>query len=234
MSTIKEPLADARDMAPAHRMFRREFGLMPGLVRAVAVGDRDRTTLVAGHIALLISVLDHHHQGEDQYVWPLLRERCSEECARLVDVMEKQHQTIHKSLAQVEQAVAAWQDSPSAETRDAVGDAVGRLLPGMEEHLALEEQRVVPLIEEYLTDAEYSRVAQEQGAEIPPEKLPAVFGMFMYETTPEVVDMVVSHMPSEVQPIIRDLGAQAYADYAKELYGTATPARVDGWPLANA
>jgi hypothetical protein len=128
----------------------------------------------------------------------------------------------------VEQALAAWEDGASAGTRDAVVDAVDQLVPVMEEHLALEEERVVPLIDEYLTDAEYSRVSQEQSAEAPPEKLPAFFGMFIYETAPEVVDMVVSHMPPEVQPVIKDLGTQAYAAYAKELYGTATPARVDG------
>ena len=52
--------------------------------------------------------------------------------------------------------------------------------------------------------------------------------MFMYETAPEVIDMVVAEMPAEVQPVIRDLAANAYAAYAKELYGTATPARVTG------
>ena len=31
----EESHADARDMFVVHRMFRREFGLMPGLVRAV-------------------------------------------------------------------------------------------------------------------------------------------------------------------------------------------------------
>lgn len=40
MSTANEPLADARDMFAAHTLFRREFGLMPGLVRAVADGDK--------------------------------------------------------------------------------------------------------------------------------------------------------------------------------------------------
>ena len=55
-----------------------------------------------------------------------------------------------------------------------------------------------------------------------------LFGMFMYEAAPEVIDMVVTHMPAEVQPVIESLGAQAYAAYAEALYGTAAPARVDG------
>ena len=40
--------------------------------------------------------------------------------------------------------------------------------------------------------------------------------------------LVVAEMPAEVQPVIKDLGAAAYANYAQQLYGTATPPRVTG------
>jgi hemerythrin-like domain-containing protein len=228
MTTGNEPLADARDMFAAHTMFRREFGLMPGLVRAVAAGGSQRAALVADHIALVSTVLNHHHSGEDAYVWPRLRERCPQDCAALVGVMEEQHHAIHHGLLQAAQAAEAWRDSAAADARAALAGAVGRLLPVMNEHLALEEERVVPLIEKYVTQAEYARVAQEQGAEAPPDKLPAVFGMFMYEAEPAAIDLAVSEMPPEVQPVIRDLAPQAYAAYAEELYGTPAPPRVTG------
>lgn len=223
MATFNEPLADARDMFAAHTMFHREFGLMPGLVRAVAVGDTPRTRLVADHIALVSDVLNHHHSGEDEYVWPRLRERCPDDCAALVDVMENQHHTIHNGLLQVGQTAQAWQDTTSADTRHILAGAIDRLLPALNEHLALEEERVVPLIEKYVTQAEYSRVAQEQAAQVPSDKLPAIFGMFMYEADPAAIDLVVAEMPAALQPIIRDLARKAYATYADELYGTTNP-----------
>ena len=228
MTTVNEPLADARDMFAAHTMFRREFGLMPGLVRAVAAGDKQRSALVADHVAMVSGVLSHHHSGEDAYVWPQLRERCPNDCAALVDVMEDQHHAIHNGLLQVAQAGQAWRDSASAEARHALAGAIERLLPVMNEHLVLEEERVVPLIEKYVTQAEYGRVAQEQGVDVPPDKLPAVFGMFMYEADPAAIDLAVAEMPPEVQPVIKDLGATAYAAYATALYGTATPPRATG------
>ena len=228
MTTPNEPLADARDMFAAHTMFRREFGLMPGLVRPVAVGDTRRSALVADHIVVLSGVLNHHHSGEDKYIWPRLRERCPDDCAPLVDVMEDQHHAIHNGLLQVALAGQAWRDRGAADARDARAGAIDRLLPVMNEHLALEEDRVVPLIEKFVTQAEYGRVAQEQGAEVPPDKLPAVFGMFMYEGDPAAIDLAVADMPAEVQPVIRDLAPKAYAAYAQELYGTATPPRVRG------
>ena len=230
MTTVDEPLADAGDMFAVHTMFRREFGLMPGLVRAVAAGDKQRTMLVADHVALVSKVLDLHHSGEDKHIWPRLRERGNGEIASIVGVMEEQHGGIHHGLLQVTAAVESWRDSASAQARDALADAVGQLLPVMKEHLALEEERVVPLIEKYITAAEYALLPQEANAEVPQDKLPTIFGMIMYEGDPVVIDAIVAEMPAEIQPVIKDAAAQAYAAYAQQLYGTATPARVTGSP----
>ena len=66
MTMANEPLADARDMFAAHTLFRREFGLMPGLVRAVAAGDTQRSTLVADHVTMVSGVLE----GRPCLRWP--------------------------------------------------------------------------------------------------------------------------------------------------------------------
>jgi hypothetical protein len=209
-------------------MFRREFGLMPGLVRAVTPGDTPRATLVADHITLLSGVLSQHHAGADRYIWPRLRERCPQECGPLVDVMEDQHHAIRTRLLQVSKALKPWRDSASARAGGALAGAIDRLIAVITEHLALEEERVVPLIVKHITDAEYAARAQEHAAHIPPDKLPAVFGMIMYHGDRAVSDAILAEMPVEVQPAIKDLAVQAYAAYATDLYGTATPPRATG------
>lgn len=226
MTTTGVPLADARDMFAVHTMFRREFGLTPDLVRGVTVGDQQRVTVVADHIDLLNSVLHMHHSGEDKHVWPRLRQRGSAEITSIVGLMEEQHAAIHKGYLQVNEALASWRGSGSAEARDTLADAVDRLCPLLDEHLALEEQRVVPLIEKYVTAAEYALLGQEGGADTPPDMLPTIFGMMMYEGEPETMDMVAAQLPAEIQLVIKDVAARAYAEYAEELYGTATPPRV--------
>ena len=198
--------------------------------RAVAAGDKQRTMLVADHVALVRNVLDLHHSGEDKHIWPRLRERGTEEIASIVGVMEEQHGAIHHGLLQLTVAVESWRDSASAQTRDALADAVGQFLPVMKEHLALEEARVVPLIEKYITAAEYALLPQEGNAEVPQDKLPTIFGMIMYEGDPAVIDAIVAEMPAEIQPVIKDVAVLAYAAYAQQLYGTAGPARVTGSP----
>lgn len=223
MTMIGEPLADARDMFVVHTMFRRELGLMPGLVRAVTAGDSTRTVLVADHVALVTEGLAAHHKGEDDHIWPRLRERCPEVCASLVDVMEDQHHAIHECFAPVEKTAESWRHTASADTRDALAEAIEQLLVVTREHLALEEERVVPLIEKYMTEGEYALAAQESAAVLPPDKLLIGFGMTIYEGDTEAIDMIVSHLPADLQPVIKDQASNAYAAYAEKLYGTATP-----------
>jgi hypothetical protein len=67
---VNERPADARDMAAAHAMIRREFGLMPALVRAAVAGDTPRVTLIADHITLMSGFLTGHHSGEDKHIRP--------------------------------------------------------------------------------------------------------------------------------------------------------------------
>lgn len=228
MTTINESLADARDMFAVHTMFRREFGLMPGLIRAVTASDTRRSILVADHVALVSGILSAHHSSEDELIWPRLRERCPEECAPLVDVMEAQHDAIHTHLLRATEAAKAWRDSASAGTRNTLANAVDSLIPITREHLSLEEERVVPLIEKYITRAEYIVLAQEGAADVAPDMLPTALGMVLYEAAPAVADMIIAKMPADVLPVIKDLAALAHAAYARELYGTGTPPRVTG------
>lgn len=221
-----EPLADVRDMFAVHTMLRREIGCAPALVRAVEDGDRQRAEVVASHVELMNALLEQHHSGEDKHIWPRLQERVPEQIASIIEVMEKQHDAIHHGYEQVNEALGRWRAEASAATRDALADAIDQLLPILREHLALEEERVVPLIGRYLTAAEYRQVAGEGGQETPPELLPMIFGMLMYEGAPEVIDSIVAEMPSEAQAGIKQLAAQAYAGYAEQVYGTATPPRV--------
>ena len=50
-TTDAEPHFHDGEMLIVHDMFRREFALMPGLVRGVAAGDRDRAQIIGDHIA---------------------------------------------------------------------------------------------------------------------------------------------------------------------------------------
>jgi hemerythrin-like domain-containing protein len=220
------PLADANDMFAVHTMFRREFGLMPDLVRSTADGDTARTAVVADHVAFVAEVLHLHHTGEDEYIWPLLRERGAAGTTALVDVMEDQHDGVYKEDLRLSDLLKSWRETAAADDRDAVAASVERLLSQLSTHLALEEEKVVPMIERYVTMAEYGRMGEEGAARTPPDMLPVSLGMVLYEAEPAAVEMILAAMPAEVRPAFPKTATDAYAAYAERLYGTPTPPRI--------
>src|SRR5689334_6874995 len=94
---------NTHDMVVVHRVFRREFRLMPALVRSVTPGDLGRAKTVANHATELTVALHHHHTGEDELLWPRLRERVdlgNVLDADLIDRMEAAHHEIATLLDQ--------------------------------------------------------------------------------------------------------------------------------------
>ncbi|SNR94987.1 Hemerythrin-like domain-containing protein [Streptosporangium subroseum] len=225
MTTADEQYADIREMYMVHTVFRREFALLPALVRGVTVGDKERSQLIADHIGLLNSSLHHHHHGEDKHLWPRLLERGSTEIAPIVHVMEEQHEGIEKAHNEINAALEAWRGSAASEPRKALADTIDRLIPLLNEHMGMEEERVLPIIAKTITAAEWGQMVQEGGADTPPEHLPLLFGMMMYEGDPDVIEIAVSSMPAEARPVIKDLASQAFASYSELIHGTATPPR---------
>jgi hypothetical protein len=213
-------------MYAVHAVLRRELGLAPDLVRGVAEGDAERSRVVGGHIELTLAFLHTHHSGEDAHIWPRLLERAPQELAPIVHTMESQHHGIEVAQAEIVTHLEAWQSSTAAEPREQLAAALERLNLLVKEHLGIEEGKVVPIIAAHITAAEWNAMVQEGGAGTPPEMLPVMFGMLMYEGDPEVVQLAVDNMPPEIGAVIKDIASQAYADYAKNVYGTATPPRI--------
>src|SRR5665213_2070435 len=79
-----------QQMVVIHRVFRREFGLLPVLIRDVAPDDVERASFVADHATGLLRFVHIHHSGEDEFLWPVLLERVEVE-ADLIRRMEDQH-----------------------------------------------------------------------------------------------------------------------------------------------
>jgi hemerythrin-like domain-containing protein len=73
--------------------------------------------------------------------------------------MEEQHLSLDRHLRELESSAQRWADTDtdtgSAADRDSVVDAAELLLPPLHEHLDLEEEKVLPLIDAYLSQKEW-------------------------------------------------------------------------------
>jgi iron-sulfur cluster repair protein YtfE (RIC family) len=223
--------ADTSEMYMAHAMFRREFGLLPALIRGAGDGDRERARVIADHFALIQVVLYHHHHGEDTHTWPLLRARGGAGAGAVADVMESQHGGIDAVLEEVTSGLAGWRETANPAQRAAVADAADRLRLLLEEHLATEEERALPLIERYVTEAEWDQGVQEEiadvAAKLAPDQMMLLTGMTLYEASPEATRKVIANVPPEFRPAIEGgLIAETFARYSEVVHGTPAPARI--------
>jgi hemerythrin-like domain-containing protein len=219
------PYADTRDMYMVHSVFRREFPLLPALVRAVAPKDAERVALVADHIDFLSTVLHAHHVSEDVNLWPKLLDRAADEVADSVALMENHHAGIEKATVNITAALTRWRETMTAEDRTALAESIEDLVPLLKEHMRMEELRILPVAEKCVTVAEWFAMAGDTGAGIPPEKIPLMFGMSQYEGDPEVVENTLSSLPAAARAMMEDQGPKDFAAHSMAIHGTATPPR---------
>lgn len=214
---------DTRDMLVVHDAVRREWGLAPGLVRAVEAGDTRRAEVVAAHLDLQAAMLHHHHEGEDRVLWPVLLPRVPEALAPALLALEADHAGIAETQARVTAALTRWRAGAGTEDREALARALDELLVQITEHLAAEETNALPLCASLLSPAEWHRLGQEGMAGLPKRQLPLALGSLMHGADPQVITMMLSHLPLPARILLPRLARRAYARYALTVYGTATP-----------
>jgi hemerythrin-like domain-containing protein len=216
MSPNGSMYADTRNMYTAHVMFRREFGLLPDLVQSVAHEDEERAKVIADHIKLLSTLLHHHHQAEDEVLWPLLLARVPKETAPVIRLVEGHHRRIDTLLSGIETRLAAWANGAASDDGDALALALRELAVVLFEHMALEEQLVLPLVERSVFTCEWQAMEGRAVGALDPPDAELLFGMMLYEGDEDIV-------PEALRAEFLPTAPRVYADYAERLYGTRTP-----------
>ena len=226
MSTQSEretPLVDVRDMIVVHTAMLRELRLAPLAVSRVAAGDTRQAAVVDGHVGFVCDLLHHHHEGEDELLWPKLRERVPTVSLAVLDAVEAQHAGIDASLDRLAAARSAWLASPEGVARDVLAAELSLLHALLVEHLDFEEQAVLPLAAGLLTEAEWSAVGEAAVAAMPKPALALAFGMFTYEGDPEVLAAMLHSAPAVPRWLLPKIAPRLYARRARRVYGTRTP-----------
>ena len=100
-------------MVLIHRVIRREFGQLPRLFRSAA-NDRARSKIIGAHAAEMVDFLHTHHSGEDELLFPLLRQRASLD-PELMDRMDAQHAQVNNAVAAISAQLPAWTANADAD-----------------------------------------------------------------------------------------------------------------------
>lgn len=220
---------DAFEMALVHRVFRNELRSAPRLIGSVQPGQRGRLKVVADHVANVLAALHHHHMAEDELLWPKLHTRIPHR-AEEIQRMQEEHELIAKLVGSVELRLADWiaasrftaqiaTQSRAAQTL--ISDV--KVLAGLvNEHLDGEEERVVPLINENVTDAEWRATTERGGAFVSGRNIRfgiAFVGMALEGCTVDERRRFLAGMPSPQRLLVRWFGRRAATSYRARLDG---------------
>ena len=211
-----EQLTDVRDMVVVHKVFRREFALIPHLVRAVAPGDTRRAAVVAGHARLILAGLDMHHTGEDALLWPKLLERDAPD-SELIHRMEAQHHRVEELIAALNVALSRWEDEARPAVSEEVASTFDELRVALLEHLDDEEEHVLPIAARCVTQAEWNELGEHGMAKVEKSQLPVLFGAMLEEATPEEKKLMLTLVPPPVRLLVRTVFAWQYRRYVKKI-----------------
>jgi hemerythrin-like domain-containing protein len=212
------PYAETHDMYTVHTMFRREFALLPNLVRGVAAKDTERAGVIGNHIRLVNVILFHHHESEDAALWPALLQRAPREIDPVVRLLKSQHEALDHLIHEVNVSLEGWVDEAGGDDREELATLLQRLAAHVYEHMGLEEKLVLPLVERHVFASEWEAMVQAGAAGIPPEVGPVLIGMLMYEGGLDVV-------PPQMREALAELAPKAYASHSELVHGTPAPPR---------
>jgi iron-sulfur cluster repair protein YtfE (RIC family) len=211
-NTATETPTDVHDMVVAHRVFRREFRLIPELVRGVRSGDTGRAKVLADHARLVLTGLHGHHTSEDLLLWPKLLERAAPDAA-LVHRMESQHERVHEAIERIEPALARWEVEARPAVTGEVAAAFDSLRVVLLEHLDEEEREILPLAARHITQAEWNELGEHGVGKARKKDLPILFGAVAEEATPEEMVQILSTVPAPVRFLLRTVTARRYRRY---------------------
>ncbi|MCW2665989.1 MAG: hemerythrin cation binding domain protein [Frankiales bacterium] len=209
MATGTATRPDTTDMVIVHRVFRREFRLLPQLVRAVVPGDRERARTVTAHGIEMIETLHHHHSGEDALIWPRLRERADLH-AGLIERMQEQHHAVAALIDRASALLPTWSAAAGIGVRDEVAEVLEQLSVELDAHLDEEEREVLPLIEQHLTLAEWAQVGERGMASIPKSRLLVFLGHLLEETSAAERARFLVHVPLPGRVAFRLVGQRKH------------------------
>lgn len=199
-------------MVGTHRIFRREFPLMPDIVRSVADGDADRAGVVANHVRLVLDLVHIHHDAEEQFIWDILPSRAPEG-AEIVGTMLSQHGNIAELTAVIHDSLEAWENAPTADTSQAVAKAIEAFTKALVDHATLEEGEPLPLIAAHLSPEEWGAFGAYASTAMPEETRGIVMGMMLEGMSPEEREEFLGRLPPPAAEAMRTTGAEMYAKY---------------------
>jgi hypothetical protein len=192
MSEVLDGPADTQMMGIVHSALRRDLERSRIVLRAGTVPDARRVAL-AEHLVWMMEFLHHHHEGEDNGLYVLVRSKDAT-LGEILDSMNSEHAAIVPAMAEVELAAQSWAQDPTEAPR--VLAALEALKVVLGPHLKHEEEEMMPLVQRVVTQREWREWDQATNVGPKSNKQLAFEGHWLIDnTTPADRNIVVHLVP---------------------------------------
>lgn len=209
------PRPDVSDMFAVHQALRDTLDCAPQLVRGVDATDAERLALITNLYDNVLKFLHVHHEGEEQLIFPRLRERCPDQ-AELLDLMASQHADVVELFQRSSGALAAWAGG-EASAQEGSATALGELGGRLEEHLGEEESQILPLCAEHLSAEEWGALPGHALGSFTGDKVWLILGLIRQRMTQASCDEMLANMPPPAVEMWTTMGEEAYKNLMAEV-----------------
>jgi len=139
----------------------RDVQRLADLAERIAAGatdvSRDRAHALRDYLRQLFSAITHHHEGEDEIVWPVIADRVADPAAMAQLTVD--HEQLDPLFDEVLIAAERLTVEPTSRlSADELAGWLRRLATGLDAHIALEEQIVFPVLRGQVPVAEYEQM----------------------------------------------------------------------------
>jgi hypothetical protein len=162
---------DMAMMYVAHHGFRRDLEAFCAAVRHTPVEDRATWTALLRRWELFAIALHHHHNGEDEWLWPVLIDRADAEERELLVAMENEHAEIDPALEECSAGFRRLAEAPDEDAQRALVVRVAATQAALGRHLAHEETETIALLQRVLAPEEWAEMDEKFKRSFTPRQL---------------------------------------------------------------
>ncbi|SHN44027.1 hemerythrin domain-containing protein [Cryptosporangium aurantiacum] len=158
-----DPVPDTLGLRLAHRVMLADAARLAALVEDIAAGqtrcDRPRARAIAAYLVSFCDSVHHHHTVEDAVLRPVVEASAGSriDFTGLTD----DHAELDPRLDQLRVAAAAFAAEPDEDTATTLAVGLAELRDLLSEHIADEEAALLPIIEAYVSVANWDGVERQ-------------------------------------------------------------------------
>jgi hemerythrin-like domain-containing protein len=203
------------DMFAVHQAITGALDAAPTLV-GNAGADAERAEVIGSFYANVLEFLHVHHAGEDELLYPILEERCSDE-KEMLKRIDAQHALLNEPMDEARIAIAAWRTAPSPDNAEKLIRLLESIDDALRPHLGEEETYVLPVASAWISPEEWGQLPAHALQTFQGDKPWLGVGLIREQLTGDQGARMLERMPPEIQTLWTQQWEPAFASFITEV-----------------